>query len=80
MSEDKSKKKVKGKVKAIAKGYFGGKIIHDGEVFEYEGFGKFPQWVKAVEEVKKAEVKKEEPKKEEPKKDEAKKSPFSSLV
>lgn len=81
MSEDKKVKKVKGKVKAIAKGYFGGKIVYEGEEFEYEGIGKFPLWVKVLKyENEKAEPKKDEPKKDEPKKEESKKSPFSSLV
>lgn len=41
-------KQVKGKVKAVAMGYYKGAIVREGAEFNYEGLGKFPLWVEVL--------------------------------
>jgi len=47
--------KVSVQCEATNKGYYGGRIIHEGEKFLYEGNildGKFPSWMEPVKEYK----------------------------
>lgn len=59
---------IKGKVKAIEKGYYKGKIIEAGESFVYEGpvnkSGGFPLWVEVLQDMTEKKQDKKEAKAE----------------